>query len=198
MHQEEQGRPRSDRRRDLVAAAFQRLATAGFEGLRTRDVAADAGVNIATLHYYFPTKEALIRGVIGHATQRFTATLPSSGAAVDRLRSHLEALAGLLKTDHQLWAVMGELALRSARDAELAAILQQTEAYWHHTLEELIERSLTERTIHPLLLPDRMAALMILAIKGLSMPTLAGVRPELVDQMFWEFEWLLGLPPADA
>ena len=50
------------RRHDLVQAAFRGIAERGFEGLRTRDVAADAGVNIATLHYYFPTKEALIRG----------------------------------------------------------------------------------------------------------------------------------------
>ena len=47
-----------------MLAAYKRLAEAGFEGLRTRDVAADAGVNIATLHYYFPSKEALIRGVV--------------------------------------------------------------------------------------------------------------------------------------
>src|SRR6266536_5102442 len=94
--------PRPDRRQALVAAAFQRIASEGFEGLRTRDVAADAGVNIATLHYYFPTKEALIRGVIGHAMQRFAATIPSQGPPTDRLRGHLRALAKLLKQDRQL------------------------------------------------------------------------------------------------
>jgi AcrR family transcriptional regulator len=200
MHVEEQerGQPLSDRRRDLVAAAFQRLATAGFEGLRTRDVAADAGVNIATLHYYFPTKEALIRGVIGHAMQRFAATLPSSGSAIERLRAHLHALAELLKTDQQLWAVMGELALRSSRDAELATILRQTDEHWHRTLSDLVHDCVVDQTIYPIVLPERLAALMILAIKGLSMPTLAGVRPELVDQTFRLFEWLLGLLPADT
>src|SRR3954466_4277771 len=99
---------RPDRRAVLAAAAFRRIADGGFEGLRTRDVAADVGVNIATLHYYFPTKEALIRAVIGHAVARFQATMPTEGSAVDQLRGHLRALAHLLKTDTQLWAVMGE------------------------------------------------------------------------------------------
>ena len=36
------------------------VASEGFEGLRTRTVADRARVNIATLHYYFPTKEAFI------------------------------------------------------------------------------------------------------------------------------------------
>src|SRR5579864_9204628 len=101
--------PRPDRRQALVAAAFARIASDGFEGLRTRDVAADVGVNIATLHYYFPTKEALIRGVIGHAMQRFVDTLPGDGTPLDQLRGHLHALATLLTHDEQLWAVMGEL-----------------------------------------------------------------------------------------
>jgi DNA-binding transcriptional regulator YbjK len=46
-----------DRRRSLLQAAFDVIAMSGFEGLRTRAVAERAGVNIATLHYYFqPSK----------------------------------------------------------------------------------------------------------------------------------------------
>src|SRR5690348_4914717 len=133
-----------DRRRALVASAFRQIATNGFEGLRTREVAADVGVNIATLHYYFPTKEALIRAVIGHAIQRFTETMPTTGSAVDRLHGHLLALRELLKHDQQLWAVMGELVLRAPRDADLGRIFRQTDAFWHRTLRELIERCMHE------------------------------------------------------
>src|SRR6186997_1319109 len=93
--------PSANRRQALIAAAYQRIASQGFEGLRTRDVAADAGVNIATLHYHFPTKEALIRGVIGHAMERFRATLPAHGSAVERLRAHLHALARLVHEDKE-------------------------------------------------------------------------------------------------
>ena len=48
-----------------TAIAYRRLAKAGFEGLSTRDIAADVGVNVATLHYYFPTKVALVRALVG-------------------------------------------------------------------------------------------------------------------------------------
>src|SRR5213592_1053256 len=119
--------PQGERRRALAAAAFRRLASAGFEGLRTRDVAADVGVNIATLHYYFPTKEALIRGVIGQAMQRFRATIPAEGAAEEQLRGHLRALARLMKEDQQLWSVMGELVLRAPRDPDLAQTFRQSD-----------------------------------------------------------------------
>jgi AcrR family transcriptional regulator len=190
--------PKADRRRALVAAAYRRIATEGFEGLRTRDVAADVGVNIATLHYYFPTKEALIRGVIGQAMQRFGETMPGSGSPVDQLRGHLRALAGLLKEDQQLWAVMGELVLRAPRDADLGRILRQTDGYWHRTLRDLISRAIAQGAIDPKLDADGMAALMIVAIKGLSLPTVAGFQPEVAGQVFRQFERLLGLPASDA
>ena len=188
--------PKADRRRALVAAAYRRIATDGFEGLRTRDVAADVGVNIATLHYYFPTKEALIRSVIGHAMERFIDTMPGDGTPVDQLRGHLRALARLLRDDQQLWTVMGELVLRAPRDADLERIFRQTDAYWHRTLRDLIRRCIEQGAINPELDPDDLAALMIVAIKGLSLPTVAGFEPELADQVFRQFDRLLGMPAA--
>jgi AcrR family transcriptional regulator len=182
-----------DRRHALVAAAYRRIATDGFEGLRTRDVAADVGVNIATLHYYYPTKEALIRAVIGYAIQRFTATMPSEGTPVDQLRGHLRALLDLLKRDQELWAVLGELVLRAPRDADLARIFRQTDSYWYSKLRELIERCIQQGTIAPTLDADGLAALMIVAIKGLSLPTVAGFQPEVADTIFQQFDQLLGL-----
>src|SRR5438105_12477637 len=119
-----------DRRNALVAAAFGQIAERGFEGLRTREVAAEAGVNIATLHYYFPTKEALIRGVIAHAMGRFQSTLAPHGSPDDQLKNHLRAVRALLRDEPEVGAVMGELALRSARDPSLAGIMRETNDAW--------------------------------------------------------------------
>src|ERR671936_1484818 len=172
---------KADRRLALVAAAYRRIATDGFEGLRTRDVARAVGVNIATLHYYFPTKEALIRSVIGHAMQRFTETMPGDGSPVDQLRGHLRALARLLKEDQQLWAVMGELVLRAPRDAELGRIFRQTDAYWYRTLRDLIGRCIEQGTIDPSLNPDDMATLTIVDIKRVSLQTVAGCQHAVAE-----------------
>jgi AcrR family transcriptional regulator len=176
-----------------VAAAFRRIASDGFEGLRTRDVAADVGVNIATLHYYFPTKEALIRGVIGHAMQRFRETMPREGSPVEQLRGHLRGVARLLNEDRELWAVMGELILRAPRDPDLGQTFRQTDEYWHRTLRDLIGAAVEQGEIDPTLDPDEAAMLMIVAIKGMSLPTVSGFNPQVADRVFRQFERLLGL-----
>ena len=68
-----------ERRRALVQVAYDLIAEGGFEGLRTRNVAARVGVNIATLHYYFARKEDLIQGVVEYLLQQFMmAYLPGS------------------------------------------------------------------------------------------------------------------------
>src|SRR6266513_1627867 len=182
------------RRGELIVAAYRRLAADGFEGLRTRDIAADVGVNIATLHYYFPTKEALVRSVIGHAMQRFLDTMPGEGSAVEQLRGHLHGLATLVKTDPQLWAVMGELVLRAPRDADLERIFRQTDAFWHRALRDLINRSIEQGAVDPSLDAEDLAALMIVAIKGVRLPAVAGFQPEVGDGVLRQFDRLLGFP----
>src|SRR5260370_42642291 len=82
---------KKDRRGALVRAAYNQIAERGFEGLRTREVAGEAGVNIATLHYYFPTKENLIEGAVEHAVERFRTTLAPHGLPADQLPNHPRA-----------------------------------------------------------------------------------------------------------
>src|SRR2546421_11925323 len=107
---------KEDREQALVQAAFNQIAERGFEGLRTREVAAGGGLNIATLHYYFPTKEALIRGVVAHAMDRFRSTLAPPGSPADPLRHHLRAGRKLLPAETQGRAAMREPALPSGRE----------------------------------------------------------------------------------
>src|ERR1700694_789682 len=137
------------RREELVRAAFNQIAERGFEGLRTREVAAEVGVNIATLHYYFPTKESLIRGVVEHAMGRFRSTLVPHGSPSDQLRNHLRAVRKLLMDEPVLGTVMGEFAMRSARDKSIAAIMRQTNEAWHATMRGLLRRGVKEGNLRP-------------------------------------------------
>lgn len=90
------GRPRdgdpAETRRGILRAAEESFAAAGFVGATTRQVAARAGVNVATLHYHFGNKERLYRAVLEAAVDGVMA-VPTSGASpADRLRSVVETL----------------------------------------------------------------------------------------------------------
>lgn len=185
------GRPRgasgTATRQALVLAAYRQLAAEGFEGLRTRAVAARAHVDVATLHHHFPTKEALVRGVVGGALTRFRATLPGSGSAADRLRGHFRGLRRLSREDPELFAVMGELALRARRDGAVAEILRDTDAYWHDTLRGLIRAAKREGAIAPGD-PDDLAGLVVVALKGTYMLPASSREPRLMDRTLRQLE----------
>ncbi|MDQ6884149.1 MAG: TetR/AcrR family transcriptional regulator [Candidatus Dormibacteraeota bacterium] len=185
---------KEDREQALVLAAFNQIAERGFEGLRTREVAAGVGLNIATLHYYFPTKEALIRGVVAHAMERFRSTLAPHGSPADQLRNHLRAVRKLLREEPELRAVMGELALRSARDPSLARIMGEANEAWHHTLRGLLRRAVREGHLAPDLDTDDVAASIMATLTSMTLPT--NVSADRTDRAFRQLERWLGLVPG--
>jgi AcrR family transcriptional regulator len=162
------------RREELIQAAFNQIAEHGFEGLRTRDVASEVGVNIATLHYYFPTKEALIGGVLDHAMERFRSTLAPHGSPSDQLRNHLRAVRKLMTDEPELAGVMGELALRSTRDKSIAAMLDKMIDYWQTTIRGLLRRAVREGGAPRELDSDAVAALIIATLTAMTLPHLRG------------------------
>ncbi len=54
----------------ILDAAFRRLATDGYAALSTREIARDAGVNHALIHYHFRTKDQLVLAVLDEANRQ--------------------------------------------------------------------------------------------------------------------------------
>ncbi len=184
--------PISERRRqELVHAAFNQIAERGFEGLRTRDVAAEVGVNVATLHYHFPTKESLIRGVLDHAMSRFRSTLEPHGSPSEQLRNHLRSVRKLMSDEPELGMVMAELALRSARDRSIEKISRETRDAWHTTMRGLLRRAVREGKLRPELDSDAVATLIIAVLTGLTIPPLS--EDSRGDQALRQLERWLGI-----
>ena len=182
---------KEDRQQALVLAAFNQIAERGFEGLRTREVAAGVGMNIATLHYYFPTKEALIRGVVANAMDRFRSTLAPHGSPSDQLRNHLRAVRKLLRDEPEVGAVMGELALRSGRDPAMARIIAEAFAAWQRTLRGLLQRAARDGYLARDLDNDDVAALIMATLTSITLPSTA--TADRTDRAFRQLERWIGL-----
>ncbi|MBE7556320.1 MAG: TetR/AcrR family transcriptional regulator [Anaerolineales bacterium] len=166
---------RSDiRRQELVLAAYHLIAAKGFEGLRVRDVAADAGVNIATLHYYFNSKEDLIRGVVEYMVHLFLtskAPLPveDNETAAQKLRRIFLDLQYQLQQAPQMFAVFTELHLRSQRDPLVRAILRNLNEDWQAHVEAICQEGVRQGTFRPDINVQRAASEVIALIKGISL-----------------------------
>ena len=147
------------------------------------------GVNIATLHYYFPTKESLIRAVLDHAMSRFRTTLEPHGAPRAQLRNHLRAVRGLMREEPELGAVMAELALRSVRDESIRSILNEMYDGWQTTMRGLLRRAVKEGGLRRELDSDAVAALIVATLTAMTLPVM--VEAERGDRALRQLErWL--------
>lgn len=175
---------RDKRRRSLVLAAYQLIAEKGFEQLRTRDVATRANVNISTLHYYFASKEDLIRGVVDHLLDMFSSS-PTSEQEINNTEPLQQIRAMFLMTHHrfqtqpEMFIVLSELVLRSLRDPSLQPALQRLDMGWHMYLQHLIMDGIQRKVFRANIDAGQMATKLIIQIKGFFFHQIT--QPESID-----------------
>jgi AcrR family transcriptional regulator len=149
------------------------VADNGLYGLRMRDVATAAGVNIATVHYHLTSKGDLIRAVVEHGHDVFLrhAAAPELTDPARRVVAHLDRVFALLQDDPRLAHVLAEVALHARRDPVVAQTVTQAEERWRLALERMMA-PLSSRRSRPI------ARLVILAVKGACLPPAdpAGLR----------------------
>ncbi|HEX4207692.1 MAG TPA: TetR/AcrR family transcriptional regulator [Ktedonobacteraceae bacterium] len=132
-----------DRAHALVLAAYHCIVEKGFEGLRLREVASQVGMDHATLHHYFPTKEALVQAVVLYVTQRLAQIAAvTEGSPVDRLRSHLHLLKVQMQEEPALFIALSEIGLRTQRDPAIRATGQQRIEEWHAFLVGILQEGI--------------------------------------------------------
>src|SRR5262245_4196764 len=114
---------RGDRRAQIAAAACRVIARDGAAAVTTRKIAGEAGVNLATLHSLFGSKDTLLLAALDQVTGRMIEALAPPAQARHGLR------AALAETAAALWALAdGEPRLVLVR-CELLLYLQRRPAH---------------------------------------------------------------------
>jgi AcrR family transcriptional regulator len=158
-------RPTDDRKRAIAAAARSLIVEKGFEGLRTREIADRVGINIATLHYHIPTKEALIELVAQSMSDDFMAQhmrRPRAGKPpLEQLRIELDHHAQTRRDNPELLLVMEEMGRRARHDEAIARYINPMRAYWHAQIVEILKAGVADGTFRSDLDPASAAYMVI-------------------------------------
>ena len=186
-------------RQGLVDAAYQLIAQGGFEHLRTRDVAARAGVNIATLHYYFASKEDLIRGVVErvHAELSNIPLAPAGEPAMPlaELRREFTDVVRQMRETPDMFVVLFELSLRAMRDPAIHRMLDEMDASWQTYVETYLAEGVRQGIFRADLDVPAAAATLVATIKGCIVQLAVLRRSFPLDRVSAEVEhWLTSAP----
>ena len=187
---------RAERRSEIVQAAYRTLAEKGFEGLRMRDIAKQAGIDHSTLHYYFAGKAALIDAIVDHivvdlAVGRSPVSEAERLSPRLRLSAHFDALIKQLDETPEMFVVLAELNARAMREPSLRAIFNKNDRKWKGFLTEVLLSGIQRTEFKGKFLPEVAAEAIISVIRGLTI-TCAG-SPELMRRPLHQvLAWLEG------
>jgi AcrR family transcriptional regulator len=140
------GQRREQTRNAILDAAWTALARDGYEKITTRRIAKMAGVNVATLHYYFGSKEQLLseatRFALKGTENRMRSAIDEAQTAAAGLENLFRAIWNMVQD--QPGALRYDLLVRGFRDEKARHDVLAIYATYQRLAEELIERHLRE------------------------------------------------------
>jgi len=162
-----------DRKRAIAAAARSLIVEKGFEGLRTREIADRVGINIATLHYHIPTKDALIELVAQSMKDDFMAQYyryPREGLTPRQLLElEFDKHRDTRCQNPELLFVMEEMGRRARHDATIARYIDPMRLYWRQQITDILREGVADGSFRADLDPDGACYMVIGAMVATSM-----------------------------
>jgi AcrR family transcriptional regulator len=133
-----------DRRAQILKVTFELIGERGLEGLRTRDVAARAKINIATLHYYYATKDDLVTAMVAYTSELFATPPRARLHAKDpqSLEAHIEGAWATFRASPPLGVVFQELSLHGHRHEPTRVAFRAIHRHWSGVVELAIRHDL--------------------------------------------------------
>jgi AcrR family transcriptional regulator len=154
----------------IVEAAFYAIAKDGFEGLRTRDIAKFVGINSATLHHHFSTKEDLIKGVADYLESRFRTEKrqpAESESAIDALDRQLKDVLFYYLDRPEMLAVYREFVSRAPRDSAIRRLVRRLHTVWQADIVQTLRRGRDDGSFRADLDVEAAAGIILSTVWGL-------------------------------
>lgn len=161
----------TDTRARLLAATAQVVAEGGVAGATSRDIAAAAGTNLASITYHFGSKDALVAAALVAEVERLVepalAALEGDGEPSTRM---LDAVGALLEafdaSRHQAPAYL-EALVASTRSGEAGDEAHALIGRLRERLRAVIVDLQESEVIPPWIAPEAMAALVVAVANGI-------------------------------
>jgi TetR/AcrR family fatty acid metabolism transcriptional regulator len=111
----------------IITAATAVFSQKGFDGATMTDIAAEAGINKATIYLYFDSKDALIQAVAEQIFAReladLQATAEAPGTATERLTTFYESIIADEAGVMSLMPIVYEFYARGLRREDVRAVI---------------------------------------------------------------------------
>ena len=163
----------------MLEAACRVIAERGADATRFADVAAESGVPVSTLQYYFGSREDLLVAAFRHASSAEIAALEAEVAGLDDPWDQLERILEKSLTGYEPDAPdAGRLWIESwhfgIRDPEMRADALRDNTAWRRLVADVVRGGIERGVLSDRHDPDKVAVLAVAAADGMGIPLSLG------------------------
>ncbi len=175
-----------ERRQQILTATCDVIAEQGFRSLRVSDVAARIGTATGTVHYYFPTKRALLHAAFEfnfrNSLERRRAILDSDDDPLTKLRALVDSYLPSTPQTLRAWRVWVELWSEAIHEPDLRELNDSVYGEWRSLMAGIIRDGQASGLIRD---GDAvmLANLVIGLIDGLAIQVVLASRNMTLDRM---------------
>jgi AcrR family transcriptional regulator len=173
------GRRSGRRKTAVLEAACRVIAERGADATRFADVAAESGVPVSTLQYYFGSREDLLVAAFRHASSEEIAALEAEIGAIDDPWDQLETILARSLTGYEpetpdagrLWIESWHFGIR---DPEMRADALRDNTAWRGLVADVIRRGIERGIFSGRYDAGKVAVLAVAAADGMGIPLSLG------------------------
>jgi AcrR family transcriptional regulator len=168
------------RRREIAAAVWRLASTNGLEDVTLRKVAAEAGVSMRLVQYYFGTRHELLVKALeilnADTSEQVQEQIPAGAIPRDVLRTVLLAMLPLDEQRRMRYLVHLAYFVRSLSDPELAGVFRDAPPLLERLVADLIRWGQAEGQVPADIDTFLEAELLLAAVDGLQTAVVLGQR----------------------
>ena len=172
--------PTANRKHLILDAACRAIAATGAAAVRVSDVAREAGVSTALVHYYFPSRAQVIVEAFAHADDIADAVAEEHLAQLANGRERVERLiltwAGDDPAIRTNWAVWNEMWQYAAHNEEARVMVAESHQLWLDQVAQLIAEGVADGSIRTDVDVDGAARRLAACVDDWGRETLIGMR----------------------
>ncbi|MDQ6527223.1 TetR/AcrR family transcriptional regulator [Nocardioides sp. LHD-245] len=169
----------AERRREILEATCEVVSERGFRDLRIVDVAKEAGYSTGTVHYYFDSKEELLREAFRFEYEksriRREAVVSPGLDPVARLRALADAYLPSSPASVRSWRVWMELWISALRDPSMGQVNDVYYGEWRQAVLDAMREG-QEKGLIEVPDPQLFANMYVSMMDGLAIQVLAGAE----------------------
>ncbi|MFB6162511.1 MAG: TetR/AcrR family transcriptional regulator [Halococcoides sp.] len=180
---------------EIMSATYLALCEHGFAELTVQDIADEASVSTAAIHYHYDTKSALLEAFLDDLVDRFEARLPPADAPPgQRLSGVLDAIFDPAEADGDFGTALVELKARGPYESGYRRRFERLDDRLRAVIRAAIVDGIEAGTFAPVD-PATVADVIVTALDGALVRavtlgedpdrTRAAIEADLADRLDW-------------